>query len=196
MGRRIAGGVSLSTTPTPQTILIENNQIASTQPDSNLVLRGQGTGVVDINTISSTAATITTVNGTTLNSTVLNVTGLSTLNEISEIISSISGATGTVSHNFENGGIFYHTGMSANFTANFTNVPTTNQRGMAMVLILNQGGTGRYPSAVQINGAATTLRWANNTVPTPGVNRIDIATFTLFRFSDSWIVTGTYTSYA
>lgn len=191
MGRRIAGGVSLSTTPTPQTILIENNQIASTQPDSNLVLRGQGTGVVDIDTLSSTSATITTTNAT-----ILNVTGLATLNEISEIISSISGATGIVSHNFENGGIFYHTGISTDFTANFINVPTTNNRGMAMVLILDQGGTGRYPSAVQIAGAATTIRWANNTVPTPGTNQIDIATFTLFRFGNAWFVTGTYTNFA
>jgi hypothetical protein len=191
MGRRITTGVALSTSPIPQTIQIENNQIGTTQAGSNLILRGEGAGVVDINTLSSTAATITTTN-----STILNVTGLATLNEISEITSSISGATGTVSHNFDNGGIFYHTGISANFTANFTNVPTTNNRGMAMVLILNQGGTGRFPNAVQIDGSAVTIRWANNTVPTPSTNRIDIATFTLFRFGDAWFVTGTYTNFA
>jgi hypothetical protein len=65
-----------------------------------------------------------------------------------------------------------------------------------MVLILNQGATGRYPSAIQINGISTTIRWANNTIPSPASNVIDIATFTLFRFAGQWTVTGTYTNYA
>ena len=191
MARRITAGIGSSNIVTPATINIENNRIETTTSNENLILRGQGSGLVDINTISGTSATISTINATTFN-----VTGLATLNELTEITSTITGATGTVTHDFNNGGIFYHTGMAANFTANFTNVPTTDNRGLAMVLVLVQGATGRFPNAVQVNGAATTIRWANNTVPTAGVNRVDVATFTLIRISAAWTVLGNYTNYA
>jgi hypothetical protein len=184
-------GVSGSTNIGGSLTVNGNNQTISLSPT--------GTGTVTVN--PATAGTINRMNiGTvtpgTAAFTTLNVTGLATLNEITELTSTITGATGTVVHNFDNGGIFYHTGMLANFTANFTNVPTTDSRGIAMVLMLNQGATGRFPNAVQINGSAVTLRWANNTVPTPGSNVIDIATFTLFRIAGNWIVTGTYTNYS
>lgn len=192
MGRKITTGTAVSNIPTPQTVRIRDNVIETTRVNADLNLQANGTGVVSASSLSTSSATIASGSFTTLN-----VTGLATLNELTEILSEITGATGTVPHDFDNGGIFYHTAIAANFTANFTNVPTTNDRGLAMVLILNQGATGYYPSAVQINGVSETLRWANNTIPTPssGSGRIDIATFTLIRIGSNWLVTGNYTNY-
>lgn len=192
MGRRVTTGTAVSSIPTPQTVRIRDNVIEATQTDANLVLLSNGTGRVSTSNLTTSDADITNAAFTSIN-----VSGLSVMNEITEILSSITGATGTVVHDFDNGGIFYHSSIAANFTANFTNVPTDNNRGMAMVLILNQGATGYYPSAVQINGVSETLRWANNTTPTPssGAGRIDIASFTLIRVGGNWIVAGNYTNY-
>lgn len=191
MARRITAGIIAAGRVIPATINLENNSIQPTVANTDLVLRGQGSGVVDVDEITGTTATISSISATTFS-----VTGLATLNELTEVTSTLSGATGTVTHDFVNGGIFYHTSMAANFTANFTNVPTSDNRGIAMVLILVQGGTGYYPNAVQINGGVETIKWANNTTPTPGTNVVDVATFTLFRISGSWTVLGNYTSYA
>jgi hypothetical protein len=116
--------------------------------------------------------------------------------QISETLDTKTGATGTVAHDFSTGAIWYHSSISANFTANFTNVPTTNNRAITVSLILNQGSTGYYPNAVQIDGSAVTIRWADNSVPIPAANKIDLCVFTLIRTGSVWYVVGNYTNYA
>ena len=203
MGRRITTGTATSNVSVPATLNIVSNTISTTETNTNLVLSPDGTGVVSLGsknlttTGTVTAGTITNNGGSDSASfNTISATGLATFNEISEITQSLTGATGVLTHDFSGGGIFYHTTPVANWTANFTNVPTTDNRAIAMVLVINQGATGRYPSAVQIAGNAQTIRWANNTTPTPGVNRIDICSFTLLRVSSTWFVMGNYTSYA
>ena len=63
---------------------------------------------------------------------------------------------------------------------------------MTVVAMITQGATGRIPSAVQIDGAAQTLRWLGGTAPTPtsSAGKIDIFNFTLIRSGSSWIVLG------
>ena len=141
---------------------------------------------------SSLASSIINIAATT--SITLNILKID--DGVHEKFQTLADATGTVTHNCSSGHIFYHTSPDANWTANFTNVPTTDNRAIAMVIIINQGGTGRYPSAVQIAGVGQTIRWANNVTPTPGTNRFDIATFTLLRVSSTWFVVGNYTNYA
>lgn len=121
--------------------------------------------------------------------------GLSTFAEISEIIVPLSGATGTVTHNFNDTNTWYHTSISANFTMNLTNVPTTNNRSIVVNLILIQGGTARYASAFQIDGAAQTIRWAGYAAPTPQANRFEIQSFLLTRIGSAWTVFGSLSSY-
>jgi hypothetical protein len=203
MGRRSTTGTTTSNVSVPASLNIVSNTISTTETNTNLVLAPDGTGVVSLGsknlttTGTVTAGTITNNGGSdsaTFNT--ISASGLATFNEISEITQSLAGATGVVVHDFSGGGIFYHTTPVANWTANFTNVPTTDNRAIAMVLVINNGATGRYPSAVQIAGSAQTIRWANNTIPTPGVNKIDICSFTLLRVSSTWFVMGNYTSYA
>jgi hypothetical protein len=101
-----------------------------------------------------------------------------------------------VVHDYATGDEFYHSGMLSNFTANFTNVPTTGDRIIKIAVSLLQGASPYGITAIQINGASQTLRWKNNTVPTyGGLNSIDVAIFTLFRTGASWIAIGDVVGY-
>jgi hypothetical protein len=62
-------------------------------------------------------------------------TGTTTLQQSTELLDTKTSATGTVVHDFSTSAIWYHSSISANFTANFTNVPTTNNRTVVGSLI-------------------------------------------------------------
>lgn len=123
------------------------------------------------------------------------LTGTTTLQQTTEVLNTKTGATGTVEHDYSTGAVFYHSGLVANFTANFTNVPTTNDRTISIALILAQGATPRIPTAVQINGAAQTIRWQGASQPTGTANRTEVVSFTLIRTGAAWTVIGSLTSY-
>lgn len=109
----------------------------------------------------------------------------------SNILNTITGATGVVTHNISTAGnTFYHSGVLNNFTANFTNVPTTNNRNRTVSLIIAQGNPAWIPSVVQIDGVTQTLNWANGLVPAGNIGNYDIVTFNLIRFNNAWTVTG------
>jgi hypothetical protein len=75
---------------------------------------------------------------------------------------------------------FYHTSMAANFTANFTNVPTSvTYRTFVFTLVLVQGATAYVPSAVQVNGTAMTISWLSNSAPSGNANKTELVSFTL-----------------
>jgi hypothetical protein len=155
----------------------------------SLALTSIGTGSIDNMTIGgSTAAAGTFTN--------LTASGLTTLAEITETLNTKTAATGVVTHDFSTGAIWYHSSISANFTVNLTNVPTTNDRIITVSLILNQGATGRLPSAFQIDGVAQTIRWQNNVTPTPTINILEIATFSLIRTGSTWFVLGQLAPFA
>jgi hypothetical protein len=115
--------------------------------------------------------------------------------QIVDPVQLINGATGTVTHDVRLGLIFNHTSIVSNFTPNFVNVPTTDNRAMTAILFLNQGSTGRYPSSVQVNSSAVTINWIGGEVPTPAANKKEVAAFTLLRVNNTWTVFGNYSSY-
>jgi hypothetical protein len=123
-------------------------------------------------------------------------TGTVTLPIISEPLSALSSATGTVTHNLNTSSIFYHTSVAANFTANFTNVPVTTNRVISTTLIIVQGATAYIPNAVQIDGASTTIKWADGTTPTGSVNSVDVVAFSLINNSGTWTVIGALSKFA
>ena len=107
----------------------------------------------------------------------------------------LNASTGTVAHDYTAGGIFVHTNIASNFTANFFNVPTTDNRISNFTLILYQGATPYYPTAVQIDGAAQTILWFDGNTPTATANKTEIASFSLVRVSGAWRVLGNYSMY-
>jgi hypothetical protein len=141
---------------------------------------------------------ILSANGSTQTVTIpgsLSVTGLTTLQETTEVLNTKTTATGTVVHDFLTGAIWVHSSISANFTANFTNVPTTDNRTINVVLVLIQGATARIPNAVQIAGSGQTILWQGGTAPTGNANKRDIVSFTLLRTGSAWTVLGSLSTY-
>jgi len=139
---------------------------------------------------AATAVNIGASSGTTTINNALSI------KQVQETLNTKTGATGVVTHDWATGAVFYHSSMSANFTVNFTNLPTIADKAYGVTLVLNQGGTGYYPSAVQVNGGAATLRWANNTAPTASTNKVDMVSFTLVYTGSTWYVLGQFTNFA
>jgi hypothetical protein len=166
----------------------------------------------DIVTVSTTASTNTTsgalqvrggagiaqslfVGGTLNVGADLIISGLTTLTYTSEKLTTKTSATGTVTHDLSTGSIFYHSSISNNFTANITNVPTTNDRAIGVTLVLAQGVTPYMSTALQIDGSAQTIKWVNNITPTGTASKVDIVGFSLIRTGSAWTVLGQYSTY-
>ena len=104
----------------------------------------------------------------------------------STVLNTKTGATGTVAHDLSTGATFYHTSVVASFTANFTNVATTDNRSIVVTIIIVQGATPYIPSAVQIDSAAQTIKWPGGTIPTGTASAVDIFSFALVRTGGVW----------
>jgi hypothetical protein len=125
----------------------------------------------------------------------LSVSGTLETAQIKEKVNTKTAATGVVTHDWSTGAIFYHSSISSNFTCNITNMPTDADKAYTVNLVLIQGGTPYYANALQVNGAATTINWANNTTPTPAANKKEIESFTLIYTGSAWTAFGQYTSF-
>ena len=127
----------------------------------------------------------------------LGISGLTTLTYTSEKLNTktSAGSAGTVTHDLSTGSVFYHSSISNNFTANFTNVPTTNDRALGATLILAQGVTPYMANVLQIDGTAQTIKWVNNTTPTGTASKVDIVGFSFIRTGSAWTVLGQYSTY-
>jgi len=153
-----------------------------------------------INIESGTSGSILLGTGTTdheLNITdgVVSVDGFLQTQGVTEEIDSKTGATGTVIHDLDVATVFYHTTPAADFTANFTNVPITNDRAISIAITIVQGATAYITNAVQVDGVAQTINWSGGITPAGNPNNVDIITFTLFRTSSAWTVIGALSTY-
>ena len=89
-----------------------------------------------------------------------------------------------------------HTSMSANFTANFTNLNLSAGRSTSISLVLVQGGTARMVTAVQIGGVAQTITWQGSaSAPAGNANRTDAVTFSILNVGGTYTVLGMMTSF-
>lgn len=123
------------------------------------------------------------------------VSGLLTTQKTDEVINTKTNATGVVTHDFTSGSIWYHSNISANFTPNFTNVPTTDNRSIVNTLVLSQGATPYIPTALQIDGVAQTIKWLGSTVPTAEAQTVNIVSFVMIRTNNTWTVLGSLSLY-
>jgi len=162
---------------------------------TNTILGGSnsftGGNLVSANYIAGTLTTAAQPNITSVGTlTGLTVTGATSYGLSSDILLTKTGATGVVVHDVAPGAVFYHTSVAANFTANFTNVPTTDARVLQATLIITQGSTPYIPNAVQIEGVAQTIKWLGSSAPAGTASKIDVISFTLIRTGSAWIVLG------
>lgn len=118
-----------------------------------------------------------------------------TTTSLAEVIGTISSTSGTIAYSYDTATVFYHTSSptsgTAGWVANFTNVPTTADRAYNFTVVVPQGGTASFVSAVQIAGSAATVKWAGSTAaPTGNASKTDVWVFSLIRVSGAWTVLG------
>jgi len=184
------------------TLDIANSKVVSTNASVTGTLVASVANITNIN-ISNTSSQVPNaiVANTVYSSSQPNITSLGTLTSLTvsgtvsyglsaDILLTKTGATGVVVHDLSTGAVFYHTTPSANFTANFTNVPTTDSRVLMVTILVNQGATPYIPTAVQIDGIAQTIKWIATVTATGNASKIDVITFSLVRTSVAWIVLG------
>ena len=141
-------------------------------------------------------ALIGTISGS--NATVsgsLTVTGSTTVGAVVENLINSVGSTGTVAFDTSKQGIFYVNRPAGIITANFTNVPTADLKVITPTVIFSQSSPAYSITAIQIDGAAQTLNWANNTTPTATANKQDVFGFSLIRSGSTWKVLGQMSTY-
>lgn len=115
---------------------------------------------------------------------------------VEERFGSLSGQSGTVTHNLNDGHVFYHTTPAGDFTANFTNFNLDDGYTTSITIIVNQGVSARVVSAVQIEGSAQTIEWQGGSAPTGTANGLDAFSFTILRNGSSYIVLGQMVGFA
>jgi len=174
-----------------------NTITARFRSDSYQLLNGTSltvNGLISTDSTMTATGNITGGNITTsgLTSTAnLTVTGNGLFNSgVQEAFDTLTGSTGTVTHNCDNGHIFYHTGASGDITANFTNLSLTAEYGTNLTVIINQGATPYEVTAVQIGGVAQTINWQGGSQPTGNANGIDSFSFTILNDGGTYVVLG------
>ncbi len=179
------GGHWIQPVTTPMgSLVVEPTLLVASAVESGAV-QPDGTSIIVDNDgmISAVFATPSFVNPTFVGYAVAQLPA-STLN-------TIDGANGTVDHNIATSGtVFYHTNVADNFTANFTSMPTTNNRTTTIALVIAQNNPSFIASSVQINGVTQTINWLNGVVPQGTVGGIDVIQFTLVRTNNAWTVAG------
>lgn len=127
----------------------------------------------------------------------LTVTGFFNVNEITEVIGTLSGAGGNggadVEHLLTEAAIWYHTNIVQNFTIDLIGVPTNDNRAIAVTIILDQGANGYLPNAFKIDGVSQVIKWQGGVQPTPSTYNLDTVIFSLLRVNSSWHVLGQLT---
>lgn len=176
------------------TRLLAQNTTQSTNKDTGSIITEGGVGVAENLYIGGYFSSIGGLSNTPIGTTSpgaaaftdITVTSNASFAESTAVVANKTSATGTVTHDFSESNNWLHTSISANFTANFTNVPTTGDRMYTFILYLQQGGTGYLATQVQINGVAQTILWSGSMIPTPGTSSFDVQTFTVIRSGGSW----------
>lgn len=156
---------------------------------------GNGSGITNagtaINVVGSSQPNITSV-GTL---TELNIAGAFSSASFSEPVTVLSNAVSVVAHNYSLSSTFIHLTPVANFTANFTNVPSTNNKIVVVALIIYQGAIAYIPNTIQLSGFTYTPKWANGVPPAGSPNKVDVFSFSLVRYNDGWDIFGQLSTY-
>ena len=109
---------------------------------------------------------------------------------VEEKFATLTGSTGTVTHDCDTGHIFYHTTPAADWTANFTNLDLTAEYATTLSIVIAQGATAYIPTAVQIGGVAQTILWQGGSQPSGTADGTDVVAFSVLNDGGTYIVMG------
>ena len=118
-------------------------------------------------------------------------TGGVRVQEMIEDIVDVTHTSNSMTLDYSSGNIFFLANtLSGNATVNITNSPTDNGRTFTVNLLITQGSTGYIPTTLNINGSSATIKWPENTAPTPtsSSGKIDVFNFTIIRRSSAYVV--------
>ena len=107
-----------------------------------------------------------------------------------EKFATTNGATGVTALDCSTGNVHYLTAPAGDITANFTNLNLTAEYATNVTVIIDQGGTEREITAVQIGGVAQTIVWQGNSAPTGTANGVDSFSFTILNDGGTYVVLG------
>jgi len=109
----------------------------------------------------------------------------------------LSTVTGVYTFDCTYGHIFYVPQPESNWTANFIGANNFfSDQVIAMSIIIEQGNTPYLPTAIQVEGNATTLVWLNNTPPSGNANRTNVVSYRIIcTATNSYKVLATLQSY-
>jgi hypothetical protein len=174
--------------------IVYGNEKLATESFVNTAVEQVIVGALSINASTVGLGNVTNESKATM-FTAPTFTGTATFQQSVEVLNTKTGATGTVDHDYSTGAIWYHTSPADNFTANFTNVPTTANRALSIVLVIIQDATPYVPNVLQIDGTPVTINWLAGLTPTGNASKKDIVSFTLIRVSSTWTVFGSLSSF-
>jgi hypothetical protein len=176
--------------------VISGGYIANTA-NITVALDGNISGVGNI--IGSTANTTITAgafttsflsNGVMITSTIIQT------DAYYETYSNVTNTGGNITFNFANTTVFYAT-LTANVTANITNLANNLSTVTGFTVIIDQGATPYRIANIQFDGGTVTnIRWAGTTVPTGTASNTDIVSISLINLGNgSYRVLGQQSSY-
>ena len=127
----------------------------------------------------------------------LSISGLTTIQQITEVVASPGGTT----FDFSTGAVFFTTSatVGANFTPSFTNIPTTDGRMTIVSIVINQGSTPYMPTlttSINVNGTSNTVKWSSGVLPTGRANSLQIITYSILKVGGTWYVSGQASFYS
>jgi len=184
--------------PVSATTLSASSTVTLSPTNANVAISPSGTGSVTIAPATVGSLDNVVIGATTAAAgtfTNLTATGTTTLSEITETLFPVASYGTSQSVAFSNGGVFFLTGVTGNFTFNYTGVPTTTARTITLTLIISQGGTAYIPTTLQINGAGVTINYAGGITPNGRANKIDVASFFIYNVSGTFVAVGALSSY-
>jgi len=95
-----------------------------------------------------------------------------------ETYGNISNTGGNLTCSFNAGTVFYAT-LTANVTANFTNVNAISSTVSGATIVVDQGATAYRVANVQVNGVNQTVRWVGATAGAGTASNTDVMSFSL-----------------
>jgi hypothetical protein len=189
---------NVSNGPASSTTFSTSSTTTLSPANANVTISPSGTGTVTM--APATAGTLNNVSigqstaqaGTFTN---LTATGTSTFQQITEVLAQVGSYGTSQAVAFTSGGIYYLSGMTGNFTFNWTSVPTTVNRTLSLTLILGQGPTAYIPTTLQVNGTGVTINWAGGVTPSGRANKTDVVTFLIHNLAGTFVALGQLSSY-
>lgn len=112
--------------------------------------------------------------------------GHTVFQQTSEVLNSgVQATSSIVTYDFSTGQTWYHSNITDNYTADFINLPITDNRILKAKIVIPQGATAFAPTNLRIDGITQSIRWKSGTYST-SPNNLDVVEFNFIRTGNFW----------